>query len=130
MIPSICVTAPDLISFQIMAGPESLFTEAQLKEIILQYGKLGSATLVQRWFRKQYPDIQNSRIPSVTKFWNAPFSMEELRHTVTKFVLSLSSEETRRHSTISRSELRSTSQTFCTITPKRPGVRQESLTTL
>ena len=46
MIPFICVTAPDLISFQMMADPESLFTEAeaQLKEIILQYGMLASLT--------------------------------------------------------------------------------------
>ena len=27
-----------------------------------KYGKLGSATSVRRWFRNQYPDIQNSRI--------------------------------------------------------------------
>ena len=52
-----------------MADPEKLFTKAQKAEIILQYGKTGSATSVRRWFRKQYPEIPKSRIPSVMKFW-------------------------------------------------------------
>ena len=51
-----------------MAEPEELFTKAQKSEIILQYGKLGSATFMRRWFRNQYPDIPNSMIPSVRKF--------------------------------------------------------------
>ena len=52
-----------------MVQPEELFTTAQQSEIFLQYGKLGSATLVWRWFRKQYPEISNHRIPAVTRFW-------------------------------------------------------------
>ena len=52
-----------------MASPGEEFTTAQRSEIILQYGKTGSATSVRRWFRKQYPDIPKSRIPSVKKFW-------------------------------------------------------------
>ena len=68
MIPSVCPPARDNIPFQIMAGPESPFTEAQLKEIILQHGKLGSPTRVRRWFMKQYKDIPNSRIPSARQF--------------------------------------------------------------
>ena len=52
-----------------MADPEGLFNPAQRSEIILQCGKLGSPTLVQRWFRKQYPQIPNHRIPSVMRFW-------------------------------------------------------------
>ena len=51
-----------------MADPEELFNPAQRSEIILQYGKLGSATLVRRWFRKHYPNIPNSRIPAVRRF--------------------------------------------------------------
>ena len=52
-----------------MADPEGLFNPAQRSEIILQYGKLGSPTLVRRWFRKQHPEIPNHRIPSVMRFW-------------------------------------------------------------
>ncbi len=51
-----------------MAEPEELFTKAQKAEIILQYGKTGSATSVRRWFRNHYPKIPNSRIPSVRQF--------------------------------------------------------------
>ena len=43
-----------------MAGPESPFTEAQMKEIILQHGKLGGPTRVCRWFVKQYKDMRSS----------------------------------------------------------------------
>ena len=68
MIPSVCPPARDNILLQIMAGPESPFTEAQLKEIILQHGKLGGPTRVRRWFMKQYKDIPNSRIPSARQF--------------------------------------------------------------
>ena len=39
-----------------------------MKEIILQHGKLGGPTHVRRWFRKQYPDIPNSRIPKLRAF--------------------------------------------------------------
>ena len=67
-MPSVCPPARDNILFQIMAGPESPFTEAQLKEIILQHGKLGGPTRVRRWFMKQYKDIPNSRIPSARQF--------------------------------------------------------------
>ena len=38
---SIYVTAPDIILLHTMAGPEGLFSEAQMKEIIVQHGKLG-----------------------------------------------------------------------------------------
>ena len=68
MIPYICAPARDNISFQIMAGPEHCFTEAQQKEIILQYGALRSPLRVRRWFRKQYSDIPNSRIPKARQF--------------------------------------------------------------
>ena len=51
-----------------MAGPEGTFTEAQKKEIILQYGALRSPARVSRWFRKKYPDIPNSRIPKARQF--------------------------------------------------------------
>ena len=51
-----------------MADPEELFTAAQRAQIILQYGKLGNATDVRRWFRKNYPEIPNSRIPNVRRF--------------------------------------------------------------
>ena len=46
----------------IVAEPEELLTKAQKSEIILQYGKLSSATSVRRWFRNHYPNIPNSRI--------------------------------------------------------------------
>ena len=39
---------------------ESPFTEAQMKEIILQHGKLGGPTRVCRWFVKQYKDMRAS----------------------------------------------------------------------
>ena len=63
-----------------MAGPKSLFTEAeaQLKEIILQYGVLASLTLVLRWFRKQYPDIPNSQIPSARQFGRSSTDLRRL----------------------------------------------------
>ena len=51
-----------------MAEPEELFTKAQKSEIIFQYSKLGSATFVWRRFRNHYPNIPNSRIPSVRTF--------------------------------------------------------------
>ena len=65
---SIYVIAPDIILFQTMAGPKGPFTEAQMKEIVLQHGKLGGPTRVRRWFRKQYLDISNSQIPSSRHF--------------------------------------------------------------
>ena len=43
-----------------MASPESPFTEAQMKEIILQHSKLGGPTRVCRWFVKQYKDMRSS----------------------------------------------------------------------
>ena len=58
-----------IIISDIMCDAERLFTKAQKSQIILQYGKLGSATLVRRWFRKQYPNIPNSKIPKVGRFW-------------------------------------------------------------
>ena len=51
-----------------MPRVENPFTEAQMKEIILQYGVSGGPTRVRRWFRKKYPDIPNSRIPSARQF--------------------------------------------------------------
>ena len=55
--------------FQIkMSDVEDLFTKAQKAQIILQYGKLGSATRVRRWFRKEYKTIPNSKIPKVGRF--------------------------------------------------------------
>ena len=62
-IHSISVILLGSIISDIMADVEALFTKAQKSSIILQYGKLGSATKVHRWFRKQYPNIPNHRIP-------------------------------------------------------------------
>ena len=69
LIHSIYVATPGRFIFQIMAQPEELFTTAQQSEIILQYGKLGSTTSVQRWFITQYPEISKHRIPAVARFW-------------------------------------------------------------
>ena len=44
----------------------SPFSAAQESEIILQYGKLESGTLVRRWFQRHYKDmIPASRIPNL-----------------------------------------------------------------
>ena len=57
-----------MVIYLIMADLEELFTKAQISEIIINYGKLGSATTMWRWFRNHYPNIPNSRIPSVRTF--------------------------------------------------------------
>ena len=93
MIPSVCPPARDNILSQIMAGPESPFTEAQLKEIILQHGKLGGPTRVRRWFMKQYKDIPNSRIPSARQFGKV---MAELRATINSLAERMSPAEIRK----------------------------------
>ena len=42
--------------------------KTQISEIIINYGKLGSVTTMRKWFRNHYPNIPNSRIPSVRTF--------------------------------------------------------------
>ena len=46
----------------------SPFSEAQESEIILMFGKLESATLVRRWFQRNYPDIPAPRVPHKMQF--------------------------------------------------------------
>ena len=47
---------------------EELFTKAQISEIIINNGKIGSATTMWRWFKNHYPNIPKSRIPTVRTF--------------------------------------------------------------
>ena len=44
------------------------FTEAQEAAIILQFGELKHATLVRRWFLKEYPDIPHHQVPVALQF--------------------------------------------------------------
>ena len=44
------------------------FTEAQEAAIILQFGELKHATLVRRWFLKEYPDIPHHHVPVDCQF--------------------------------------------------------------
>ena len=44
------------------------FTEAQEAAIILQFGELKHATLVRRWFLKEYPDIPHHHVPVACQF--------------------------------------------------------------
>ena len=76
-----------------MAGPESPFTEAQMKEIILQHSKLGGPT--------RSPDLS----PLDFWYWNAcevelrshpPSSMAELRATINSLAERMSSAEIRK----------------------------------
>ena len=57
-----------MVIYLIMADLEELFIKAQISEIIIHYGKLGSTTTMWRWFRNQNPNIPNSRISSVRTF--------------------------------------------------------------
>ena len=59
---------PKMVIYLIMADLEELFIKTQISEIIIHYGKLGSATTMWTWFRNHYPNIPKSRIPSVRTF--------------------------------------------------------------
>ena len=58
---------PKMVIYLIMADLEELFLKAQISEIIIHYGNYG-ATTMWRGFRNHYPNIPNSRIPSVRTF--------------------------------------------------------------
>ena len=51
---------PKMVIYLIMADLEELFIKAQISEIIIHYGKLGSATTVWKWFRNHYPNISTA----------------------------------------------------------------------
>ena len=48
--------------------PMHQFTEAQQAAIIFQFGELKHATLVRRWFLKEYPDIPHHQVPVARQF--------------------------------------------------------------